>query len=138
MSNPDNLSAANLKTNLKMIYEQALNYFTHHAELWISLATLEYDATSLNETRAIYREAIEIVPKMAFLRLSFAECEEKAANFESCKEILRQMFIQIPCGFTFAAYQRFIRRREGILGARKCFSETFTMRQQDKILGFEV
>lgn len=120
-----------------MIYDQCISCFLRHPEIWINLANFELESSGPSEARAIFREAIEHIPKIVMLRLAFAEFEEKLGNNDAVYDILMKAFHQIPCGFTFSVLQRFIRRREGVSAARKLFSETYLLRQ-DKALAFEV
>lgn len=137
LSNPDNLSANALNDMIRMIYEQCLSCFTRHPEVWISFANFEFEASGIMAARAIYREAVEMAPKSALLRLAHAEVEEKHGNYELAEELIRGAFINIPSGFTFSVLQRYIRRRDGKLPARKVFSDTLGLRQE-KNLAFEV
>ncbi len=77
-------------------------------------------------------------PKVAMLRISLAELEEMQENYDNAKETYKTMFNSIPCGFTFGVLQRYIRRKDGINEARNFFNETFSLRQQDKKLAYEV
>lgn len=137
LQNPDNLAPQNFKSNMKAIYEKCLSCHLFHPEIWLSIAKFELDFSGILEARTVYREAIDIIPKVALIRIAFAELEERQRNYDSTKEILKAAFNQVPSGLTFALYQRFIRRREGILAARKLFGDSLPLRQ-DKKIGHEV
>ena len=127
------MSTPNFKSYIKAVYERCLGCQLYHPEIWLSWAKFELDFSGVHEARTIYREAIDIVPKVALLRIAFAELEERQQNYDSTREILRSAFAQVPSGLTFALYQRFVRRRDGISAARKLFSDTFALRQEKKI-----
>lgn len=57
---------------------------------------------------------------------------------EAAKEVLRVTFEQNPSGFSFALFQRFIRRNLGITAARRLFSETQAMRKGNAKLALEL
>eukprot|EP01038_Epipyxis_sp_PR26KG_P006635 gene6635-9109_t len=128
LGNPDNLSLDLFKSMLRLIYDMFLCCFRYHAEIWISLAKFELQYNGLNESRAVYREGIEINFNSALLRTSFAELEEASGNVDTSKDILKQSFEQVTTGFTFATYQRFVRRLCGLDAARQLFSETLPLR----------
>jgi tetratricopeptide (TPR) repeat protein len=120
-----------------MIYEQCLSCFTRHPEIWISFANYELEVSGILAARAIYHEAIDMIPKSALLRFAYAEIEEKQGNYDQAEQVIRAAFTNIPSGFTFSVLQRYIRRRDGKQAARKLFSDTYVLRQ-DKNLAFEV
>lgn len=110
----------------------------HHPEVWISIAKFEFHNDGVSKARSVYHDAIEIIPKVSFLRICLAELEERYGFIENAKEVLKAAFHDISGGFTFMVYQRFIRRKEGANAARKVFSDTLHLRQQDKKIGLEV
>jgi len=61
-----------------------------------------------------------------------------AGKLEAAKEVLRVTFEQNPSGFSFALFQRFIRRNLGITAARRLFSETQAMRKGNAKLALEL
>ena len=88
--------------------------------------------------RKVYVEAIDANPTSALLRCALVELEEEAGEHEAAKEVLRVTFEQIPTGFTFSLYQRYLRRTVGIDAARRLFSETLPMRRSDPQLGLSL
>lgn len=91
-----------------------------------------------DEARSVCLLAIECNPSVSLLRVALAELEEVAGSNEAAEAVLRETFQTVPCGFTFALYQRFVRRTSGKLAARKLFSGTMGLRSSDPQLGFEV
>ena len=142
MTNPDNLADDAHKAYMRMIYDQCLCCLRLHPEVWMGLARFEAAQTSgvddrINEARNVYREAIEIIPNVSFLHISYAEFEEINKNIDTAREILRSFFDKMPSAFTFAVYQRFVRRHDGLLAARKLFNDTLPQRL-DNNFGFEI
>lgn len=142
MTNPDNLTDDAHKAYMRMIYDQCLCCLRLHAEVWMGLARFEASQTSgvddsINEARNVYREAIEIIPNVAFLHVSYAEFEEINNNIDTARDILKSFFDKMPSAFTFAVYQRFVRRHDGLLAARKLFNDTLPQRL-DNNFGFEI
>lgn len=140
MTNPDNLSKEPHHALMRLVYEQCLCCLLHHPEVWMSYARLQLDAGGATDARTVYRQAIEVVPDVVALRVALAELEEAQGNQDAAKGILKGAFDKLPCAFTFATYQRFVRRKEGISAARKVFSETLTLRRDlsNEALGLEL
>lgn len=89
-------------------------------------------------------QAVETLPTVAGLRIALAELEEQygagsgqGLAVEGARGVYREAFESLPSAYTFAAYQRFVRRVDGIIAGRRLFSDTWKMRQ-DKKLGVEV
>ena len=129
MSNPDNLSPQVHIHMMQLVFEQCLCSFLRHPEVWLSYGQYQLQNVGVPEARAVYREAIDVIPDVIALRIALAELEECNGNKDAAKLTLRQAFERIPTAFTFAAYQRFVRRCEGISAARKVFSETLPIRK---------
>ena len=129
MTNPDNLSTEQHQAFMKMIYEQCLCCMLFHPEVWMGYARLQQEAGGSVEGKQVYREAIEIVPDVVTLRVALAELEEAEGNKDVAKAVLKAAFEKLPSAFTFAALQRFVRRKEGMTAARKVFSETLPLRR---------
>jgi len=148
-TNPDNLSPDAFKSAMQLAYEQCLCCMRFHPEVWISLAKFKVAGVAgsgssrqrggegVSEARKVLIEAIETLPNVALLRVAYSEIEEHYGSVDNARKILDSAFEALPCGLLFAVRQRFIRRREGLLVARQCFSETLAMRL-DKRLGYEV
>lgn len=143
--NPDNLGPAQLHGAVRLAYDQCLCCFRLHPEVWISLARFELaqsyraQSDSVPEGRAVYQRAVVCNPRASLLRLGLSELEEGPGDDPVAAETaLREAFQQIPCGFTFALYQRFVRRVKGRLAARRLFSETAALRGGDEKLSLEV
>lgn len=152
-SNPDNLSPEAFKSAMQMLYDQCLCCMRFHPEVWLSLAWFHASvggggvgartsaiggkSSGIVEARAVLNEAIETIPASALLRVSFSEIEEQHGSIDNARKILNVAFDHMPNGFVFAVRQRFIRRRDGLVAGRKCFSDTLSMRL-DKKIGFEV
>ena len=96
-----------------------------------------YFCNNSMQARTVYRNAIDTIPSIAYLRIALSELEESQKKVSDAKETLRLAFEKIPSGLTFAVYQRFLRRYEGMDEARKLFSETHFLRS-DHTLGMEV
>jgi hypothetical protein len=64
MSNPDNQSKPSLTALLRMVLDQFIACFARHAEAWMSLAAFEGEFSGPSEARAVFREAIDFVPKV--------------------------------------------------------------------------
>lgn len=137
--NPDNLPSESLKEAMQMVYEQCLCCMRFHPEVWLSLAKFKIQGgrSCIDDARLVFEEAIETLPNVAFLRVAYSELEEHYGSNDKARDILAAAFAQLPSGLTFSVLQRFIRRRDGIVAARKFFSDTLPMRL-DKKLGYEV
>jgi hypothetical protein len=158
MGNPDNLETQSFRSYIRMLYDQFLCCFCHNAEIWLSLINyvlLQTDKRlAVAEARDIYHQAIECNPSVSLLRTGLAELEElgvrevtglggetmefSTGDFNAAENVLREAFACDPGGFTFSVFQRFVRRHRGKLAARKLFSATLVMRNEDPKLGFEV
>jgi hypothetical protein len=146
LSNPCNLDAQQQRQYIRAVFDRALCCHRHHPEVWLSLARFELnagptstsDSTSsktagsdggnILEAKSVLREALGCNPHVACLRVALAELEEECGDLEAAKETLRAAFAAMPSGFTFSVLQRFVRRTEGIVAARKCFSDTISLR----------
>jgi hypothetical protein len=138
LTNPENLPTPQFVASVRMIFDQCLCCLMYHPEVWLSYSRFEAQQNAgIIEARTILRDSISIIPKASFLRIALAELEEQQGNFDAAREVLRSAFQSLPSGFTFSVLQRFIRRRDGMHAARKCFSETAQLRR-DKKLGSEV
>jgi hypothetical protein len=142
MSNPDNLSDESLRMMMHLIYDQCLCCLLFYPEIWMSLAKFELGQkpSCVSDARVVLRESIEVIPESALLRVTLAELEEMHGGMkglDTAREVLKFAFESIPCPFTFAAFQRFVRRVDGITAARKLFSETLPLRAH-KIFGYEL
>lgn len=133
MNNPDNLTPETHKSMMKMIYDQCLSCFMFHPEVWMSMALYEEKYGTLADVRAVYREAIETIRNIAFLRIALADLEELDGNLETARDVFRQAFEKVPCPLTFSLYQRFIRRHDGVNATRKLFSEALQQRADSTI-----
>lgn len=140
MTNPDNLNTDQHNTMMKLVFEQCLCCMLHHPEVWMTYARFQQQLGGVTEARRVYREAIETVPEVVSLRLALAELEECQGSKDMSRMILKTAFDKIPCGFSFSALQRYIRRRDGISGARKLFSDTIVIRKDPlrEALGLEI
>ena len=141
-SNPDNLDNKVLLSYLRLLLEQCVAYFLHHSEIWLYWIQVESQYNTVNSVsviRQLYKDALDFVSsKEVYLRISYSEFEELQGNDETSKQILKQLFWNEPNGFTFTVYQRYLRRKEGIIAGRKLFSETYLLRQKNKYVGLEV
>ena len=93
---------------------------------------------NINDSRQVLLHAIENNPSVIYLRINLSELEEIDHNLEAAKEILRVTFEQLPNGFTFSLYQKFLRRNLGIIASRKLFKETINLRKYQPKIGFEI
>ena len=125
---------------MKMIFEQCLCCLLHHPEIWMTYAKFQQVVSGANDARNVYKEAIDVIPEVVSLRLALAELEESLGNKVASKVVLKTALEKIPCAFTFSALQKFVRRTEGIIAARKLFSDTLPVRQDAsrELLGLEV
>lgn len=135
--NPCNLDEENLKEMMKMVFEMCLCSFRHHAEVWLSYADFAVEGNDTSSARKILGDAIETIPGVSVLRFSLAEILEVEGNIDTARHTLKQAYEQIPSGLTFSVFQRFIRRHDGFIAARKLFSETQHLRQEKRV-GFDI
>jgi len=89
------------------------------------------------DARAVFRDAVEVIPDVALLRVAFSEFEERLGNLEAARSLLKATFQQLPSAFSFSSFQRFVRRQDGKVAARCCFSDTASLRQE-QVLNYEV
>lgn len=92
---------------------------------------------NLDMTRSIYLEAMEVIPNSTALRIAYAEMEEVYGSLDTSRSTLRTAFERLTSELTFTVLQRFIRRHDGLLAARKFFSETQVLRSHRRI-GFGI
>jgi len=150
--------------NITMLYEQCLNFFRLHPEVWLaygsytlkpepddvhdsssenapaaSAATgLSADAGSeLASAREIYTRSLEAIPTSSLLRLAHAEAEEVNGSMTAATRQFKEAFTKLPSAATFSAYQRHLRRTVGMLAARRLFTEAIQERN-DKKHGFHI
>eukprot|EP01039_Chlorochromonas_danica_P004320 gene4320-4741_t len=160
LSVPDYLNAEAWKTVVRMVFQQCLNCFYHHEEVWLAFARFEQSQVSqaplegkvqqqqqqvveeeeegVGKARALLRQAITAVPQAALLRIALADLEEESNRVEVAKEVLQEMFERLPGGFTFSLYQRLVRRSLGVSAARRLFSETAPLRLSQPKLAVEL
>lgn len=135
--NPCNLEEETLKEMMKMVFEMCLCSFRHHAEVWLSYADFAVKREDHSYARKILLDAIETIPGVSILRFASAEILELEGNTDAARHTLKQAYEQIPSGLTFSVFQRFIRRHDGFIAARKLFSETQHLRQEKRV-GFDI
>lgn len=135
--NPCNLDEEKLKEMMKMVFEMCLCSFRHHAEVWLSYANFVVEGKDPSFARKVLGDAIETIPGVGVLRFALAEILELEDNIDMARHTLKQAYEQIPSGLTFSVFQRFIRRHDGFIAARKLFSETQHLRQEKKV-GFDI
>ena len=111
--------------------------FRHHAEVWLSYSDFIVKNKDYSSARKILADSIEVIPGVSILRFALAEIQELEGHVDSARHTLEQAYEQIPSGLTFAAFQRFIRRHDGFIAARKLFSRTLHLRQEKRV-GFEI
>lgn len=144
LSCPDYLNADSWRTMARLVFQQCLTCFLHHAEVWLAFARFEQQIESgapgstFGVTRGLLLEAIEANPSVSLLRIALAELEESSGGTDVAKEVLRDMFQSMPSGFTFSLYQRFVRRTLGLQAARRLFSETAALRLSRPRLSVEL
>jgi len=119
------------------LFDRFLACFFLHPEAWMMLSRCELTFFSAVNARNALKEAILVIPNTPTLWLALSELEEKNGDVESAADILRLCFEQIPNSFTFSLLQKFIRRRDGKVAARKLFSDTILLRDEG-VLGLEV
>ena len=66
---------------------------------------------------------MEVIPWSELLRVANADMEEQHGTLENARELLRASFASMSTSFVFSAYQAFLRRNDGIVAARRAFSE---------------
>ena len=130
LSNPEGCSNKIHRNFMQLHFIQALGPLRLYPEVWICYADFMLLAFGSHIAREIYREAIQVLPDVIGLRMAFAELEESISNAVAAKDILKQAYIDSPCSFTFSLWQRLVRRLDGTLEARRCFSETYFQRRQ--------
>lgn len=118
MSNPENLAPDIYRNMMEMVFDQCLCCFLYHPEVWICLAKF---TAGYPEVSAVYKNAIDIIPNSAYLRIALAEHEEINNKLNDAKETLKVAFEKLPSAVTFSVYQKFVRRHESIDAARKLF-----------------
>lgn len=137
MTNPDNLPPDSFKNMIRMVYDQCLCCYLQHPEVWLGYARFEHVYSSIDDARVIYKNAVEILPNVTYLRIALAELEESLSNYTEAREVLRSCYEMIPSSLSFAVYQRFLRRTDGIVAARKLFSDSLPRRVAN-VFGLEV
>lgn len=146
--------------NITMLYEQCLNFFRLHPEVWLAYGSyalstgdvysaenapaanaatgLSADAGSeLASAREVYTRSLEAIPTSSLLRLAYAEAEEVNGSMTAATRQYKEAFTKLPSAATFSAYQRHLRRTVGMLAARRLFTEAIHERN-DKKHGFHI
>lgn len=127
---------------MRMLHQQCLNCFFRHAEVWMSFAHFELAQNEaddrLDKVRSVLREGLIAIPGNTMLVMQLAEIEDLDGAFESSTRLYRDLFHHRPAGFTFAVYQRYIRKRLGVKAARRVFSETRPLRASSDLLAIEL
>jgi len=150
--------------NLTLLYEQCLNFFRLHPEVWLaygafalapetqaqadsSSEALAADSKStvagftanagsgIASAREIYARSLEAIPTSSLLRLAFAEAEAVQGSISAASRLFKEAFAKLPSAATFSAYQRHLRRTVGMLAARRLFTDAIHERN-DKKHGF--
>lgn len=131
------------RPTLHMAFQQCLACFLRHPEVWLAFAQQELlfeerekeknpeKARSIVEnsvSRALLQEGIRLNPTSAALKVALAEVLELQHDVDSALSVLKDCFTSRPDGFSFAVYQRFVRRSLGETAARRLFSETASLR----------
>ena len=150
--------------NMSFLFEQCLNSFRLHPEVWLSYGAfflapdgvVPTDATpaaadaknavsgftanagiELASAREIYTRSLEAIPASSLLRLAYAEAEEVYGSLSHATRLYKEAFAKLPSAATFSAYQRHLRRTVGMLAARRLFTEAMHERN-DKKHGFHI
>lgn len=139
---PDTLNADQHRPFMRMLHQQCLTCFFRHAEVWMSFAHFELAQNEVNDrldkVRTVLREGLIAIPGNTMLVMQLAEIEDLDGAFESSTRLYRDLFHHRPAGFTFAVYQRYIRKRLGLNAARRVFSETRPLRTSSDLLAIEL
>jgi tetratricopeptide (TPR) repeat protein len=127
---------AQRKALINFLFDRFLTCFYFHPEAWIMLSQCQLQFFTSTDARNTLKESILVIPNVPTLWLNLAELEESDGDVESAEDILRLCFEQVPSSFTFAIFQKFIRRKDGKVAARKFFSDTVLLREEG-VLGLE-
>lgn len=118
---------------LLMAHDQLLCCFRLHPEAWIAHAHFDLAALGVVAAKATFREAVEVLPSSELVRIAYADMEEEYGSVEGARDVLRSALVSIPTGLMFAAYQKFLRRVDGVAAARRLFSECLALgKKQDR------
>lgn len=133
MSMKESMEESQHKSLMCLVFEQCLCCFRYYPEIWMSYCNYIKSTnitSSVLPIRALFREAISIIPSCAVLRIAWAEVEEEFGNVEISRDILKQGYEATLTPIAFGALQRFIYKKDGKTAARKCFSETYPLRME--------
>ena len=108
---------------LPMLFEQFLCCFRHHSEAWLAYAQFLASKGQAKLASNVFREGIEVLPTSELLRVSLADTEEQWNSPDAAREVLKTGFQALGTPFMFCAYQKFLRRSDGIVAARRAFTE---------------
>ena len=136
VKNPYDYTDEQLKSCLDMIFDRFISCFYHHPEAWIMFSKYQHHFKGIEDAVNTLKEGIVVIPDVPTLWLELAELEETSGEIDNAQETLRSCFEQIPSSFTFSILQKFIRRKEGKVSARKLFSDTIILREKG-VLGLE-
>lgn len=131
----DALEVEQTRQFLLVAHDQFLSCFRLHPEAWVAHAHFGLAALGADAALATLREAVEVLPASELVRIALADAEEERGCAEGAREVLRAALRALPSGLMFAAYQRFLRRVDGVVAARRLFSECLAQgREQERPL----
>eukprot|EP01138_Halocafeteria_seosinensis_P007184 gb/GECG01007347.1/.p1 GENE.gb/GECG01007347.1/~~gb/GECG01007347.1/.p1 ORF type:complete len:810 (+),score=143.16 gb/GECG01007347.1/:1-2430(+) len=121
-SNPLELEDEQHQALMRIQYEQSLLAMQYMPDIWQDWALFEIDHENTDEAAEIYDRALQNIPDCATLSFVVADFYELSDNRSKAQEVYEKLLQDAPSPVAFIQYQRFMRRYDGIKGARKVFS----------------
>lgn len=120
-SNPLELSEEDHRELMRVQFEQALLSMQFLPDIWEDWASFEINRDNTDEADEIYDRALENIPDCATLAFVVADFHELSDNRSKAQNIYEKLLEVSPSPMAYIQYQRFMRRYDGIKGARKVF-----------------
>ena len=119
-SNPLGLPAEILRSRQETAFRRCLGCCYFAPEMWRDFATFEsfYD---IGASDAIWRKAIATMPQSSLLRLAHADVLENRGDLVAARAAYEEMAETAGNSTEWVAFQRFLRRTEGVSSSREAF-----------------
>lgn len=118
--NPLGLPAEILRSRQETAFRRCLGCCYFAPEMWRDFAVFEsfYD---IGASDAIWRKAIAAMPQSSLLRLAYADMLENRGDVAAARAAYEEMAETAGNPAEWVAFQRFLRRTEGVSSSREAF-----------------
>ncbi|XP_056170608.1 cleavage stimulation factor subunit 77 isoform X3 [Syzygium oleosum] len=121
--NPQRIDTISANKRIVFTYEQCLMYLYHYPDIWHDYATWHAKSGSMEAAIKVFQRALKALPESELLRYAYAELEESRGAVQAAKKVYESLITDGTHNASLAhiQYIRFLRRTEGVEGARKYF-----------------